>query len=109
MALLFDQNIDIKQDVKKKYEYSYSYEYSPEMSYNIQRDYTINFVYQSPNASISTSSQKQFEDLDKRVKQMTDLEREDKKDIKFQGGSVENIAFLIMLGLVGYKVIDKIL
>ncbi len=109
MALLFDQNIDIKQDVKKKYEYSYSYEYSPEMSYNIQRDYTINLIYQSPNASLSASSSKQFEDLDKRVKQMTDLEQDKKSDFKMTGGSLENIALLVVLGLVSYKVIDKIL
>ena len=109
MALLFDQNIDINQDVKKKYEYSYSYEYSPEMSYNIQRDYTINLVYQSPNASLSASSSKQFEDLDRRMKQYSKLEQDKKSQTKFTGGSVENIAFLVVLGIVGYKVLNKIL
>ena len=109
MALLFDQNIDINQDVKKKYEYNY--EYSPDFDYNVnvQRDYTINLIYQSPNSSVSASSQKQFEDLDKRVKEMQRFEEDKKSQTKFTGGSVENIAFLVVLGIVGYKVLDKIL
>jgi len=109
MGLLMDFQQDIKQDISKKYKYQYEFSPSYSYDYNIQRDYTINIIYNSPQSNLETQSAKTFEDTEKRIKQTQDYEKEDKQDIKFTGAGLENIVLMVILGLIGYKIVDKVL